>query len=89
MATAITILGVLATFAWLAWRFGPTLTRLTGWCSWVIAWAAGSQSAYRYCFAFAVLGTLAWGAGTLWYARRRGRWPSLLSARIFTRLLRR
>jgi hypothetical protein len=87
MYTAITILGLFATFAWLAWRFGPTLTRLAGWCSWVTAWAAGSQGRYAYCAAFAVLGTLAWGAGTFWYARRRGCWPSPLSARLFSRLL--
>src|ERR1035437_131368 len=30
---------------------------------------------------------LAWGGGTVWYARRRGRWPSTLSARLFARLL--
>jgi hypothetical protein len=34
-----------------------------------------------------VLGTLAWAWGTIWYARRRGRWPSALSAKLFTRLL--
>jgi len=89
LATAISILGLLATLVWLAWRFGPTLTRLTGWCSWAVAWACGSQGGYGYCLALLLLGTLAWAAGTLWYARRRGRWPSPTSARLFTRLLRR
>ncbi|HEV2924402.1 MAG TPA: hypothetical protein VGW98_10235 [Solirubrobacteraceae bacterium] len=42
LATAITLLGLLATLAWIGWRFGPTLARLTGWCSWAIAWACGS-----------------------------------------------
>jgi hypothetical protein len=55
----------------------------------VIAWACGSQGGYAYCLAFAGLGALAWGGGTLWYVRRRGRWPSPISARLFTRLLRR
>ena len=30
---------------------------------------------------------VAWGGGTVWYARRRGRWPSRLSGRVLTRLL--
>jgi hypothetical protein len=30
---------------------------------------------------------LAWGGGTYWYAKRRGRWPSALSARLFAPLL--
>jgi hypothetical protein len=89
LATAISILGLLATLAWLSWRFGPTLTRLTGWCSWLVAWACGSQGGYAYCLALFLLGALAWGAGTLWYAHRRGHWPSPVSAKLFTRLLRR
>lgn|GEM_PF-6733125 len=89
LAGIISVLGVLAAAAWLAWRFGPTLTRITGWCSWCVAWACGSQGGYDYCAAFLLLGTLAWGGGTLWYTRRRGRWPSPLSAKLFTRLLRR
>ncbi|HXA55401.1 MAG TPA: hypothetical protein VNV37_11070, partial [Solirubrobacteraceae bacterium] len=36
-----------------------------------------------YCAVFAVLGSAAWGGGTIWYARRRGRWPSVVSARLF------
>jgi hypothetical protein len=88
-SSAITVLGLLVTFAWLGWRFGPTLMRLTGWCSWWVAWAAGSQGGYAYCVAFLLLGTLAWAAGTWWYAHRRGRWPSPISAKLLGRLLRR
>src|ERR1700736_6577200 len=87
LAAAITIIGLLGTLVWLAWRFGPTLTRLTGSCCWWLAWACGSQGGYGYCGAFLLLGALAWGGGTIWYARRRGRWPSALSARLFARLL--
>ena len=76
LAAAISILGLLAAVAWLVWRFGPTLMRLVGWCSWWVAWACGSQGGYGYCAALLLVGTLAWGAGTLWYARRRGHWPS-------------
>jgi hypothetical protein len=89
LASAVTVLGILAPLAWLAWRFGPTLIRLTGWCSWWAAWACGSQGGYGYCLTLLVLGTVSWGAGTLWYAKRHGRWPSPLSAKLFTRLLRR
>ena len=35
-----------------------------------------------------IFGTLSWGIGTTWYHARRGRWPSLLSQRLFTRTLR-
>lgn len=83
----IGILGFAAVVAWIAWRFGPTLTRATGWCSWCVAWACGSQGGYRYCAAFLLFGALLWGGGTIWYARRRRRWPSALSARLFARLL--
>jgi hypothetical protein len=86
LAGVICVLGLLAAFAWVAWRFGPTLARVGGWCSWCVAWACGSQGGYGYCVAFAVFGVLAWGTGTVWYARRRGRWPSALSARLFRRL---
>jgi hypothetical protein len=87
LAGVIGVLGFLTVLAWIGWRFGPTLARVTGWCSWWVAWACGSQGGYGYCVAFLVLGALAWGAGTVWYARRRGRWPSTLSARLFARLL--
>jgi hypothetical protein len=87
LAGVICVLGLLAVVAWVGWRFGPTLARVSGWCSWAVAWACGSQGGYGYCVAFAIFGVLAWGTGTAWYARRRGRWPSALSARLFTRLL--
>ena len=87
LAGVICVLGLLAAVAWVGWRFGPTLARVSGWCSWCVAWACGSQGGYGYGVAFAVYGVLAWSAGTVWYARRRGRWPSALSARLFTRLL--
>lgn len=87
LAGAISLLGVLAALAYIAWRFGPTIARTTGWCSWWVAWACGSQGGYGYCIAFAMLGVLAWGGGTVWYARRRGHWPSALSARLLTRVL--
>jgi hypothetical protein len=87
LAGAIALLGVLAAFAYFAWRFGPTIARTAGWCCWWVAWACGSQGGYGYCAAFAIFGALAWGGGTVWYAHRRGHWPSALSARLMTRLL--
>jgi hypothetical protein len=87
LAGVICALGLLSAGAWIAWRFGPTLTRVGGWCSFWVAWACGSQGGYGYCAVFVVFGVLAWSVGTVWYARRRGRWPSSLSARLFTRLL--
>jgi hypothetical protein len=87
LTSAISLIGLMAVFAWIAWRFGPTLLRIAGWSWWWVAWASGSQGGYGYCVAFLVLGTIAWGAGTIWYARRRGRWPSTLSRRVLTRLL--
>jgi hypothetical protein len=86
-AGTVAALGMLAALAWLVWRFGPTLLRIAGFCSLWIAWACGSQGGYGYCAAFLVLGTLAWGGGTVWYATRRGRWPSALSGRLLTRVL--
>jgi len=87
LAGVIDISGFLAVVAWIGWRFGPTLARVTGWGWWWAAWACGSQGGYWYCLAFLLLGALSWGGGTMWYAKRRGRWPSALSARLFTRLL--
>jgi hypothetical protein len=87
LAGVICVLGLLGALAWVGWRFGPTLARITGWCSWWVAWACGSQGGYGYCVAFLLFGALAWGSGTVWYARRRGRWPSAISARLFARLL--
>ena len=87
LAGGVCLLGLLAVAVWVGWRFGPTLARVTGWCSWWVAWACGSGGGYGYCAVFVVLGALAWGGGTVWYARRRGRWPSAVSARLFERLL--
>ena len=86
LASVISVLGLLAATAWVGWRF-PTLTRLAGRCFWVLAWACGSQGGHGYRAAFVVLGALTWGAGTIWYAKRRGRWPSMLSGRILSRAL--
>lgn len=68
LAGVIGILGFLVVVAWIAWRFGPTLSRVIAWCSLWVAWACGSQGGYGYCIAFMLLGTLAWGGGTVWYA---------------------
>jgi hypothetical protein len=87
LAGVISLFGLLAVFAWIAWRFGPTLLRVAGWSWWWLAWACGSQGGYWYCLAFLALGTLSWTAGTLWYARRRGRWPSALSRRLLEPVL--
>ena len=86
LSGVISILGLLAAATWIGWRFGPTVARLVGFCSWWVGWACGSQGGYGYCAAFLLLGTIAWGGGTLWYAKRRGRWPSLLSARLVARV---
>jgi hypothetical protein len=83
----ISVFGLLAAFAWIAWRFGPTLLRITGWSSWWSAWACGSQGGYGYCLSFLLLGMLAWAAGTVWYAKRRGRWPSRVSRRLLSPML--
>jgi hypothetical protein len=87
LGDVISIVGLLAVSAWVGWRFGPTLARVTGWGSWWLAWACGSQGGYGYCAAFVLLGVLVWGSGTLWYARRYGRWPSAVSARLLARPL--
>jgi hypothetical protein len=86
LANVISALGMPAVLAWVAWRFGPTLTRLAGWCLVWLAWACGSQGGYGCCAAFGLLGALVWAGGTIWYARRRGRWPSTLSAKLVARL---
>jgi hypothetical protein len=87
LAHVIGVFGVLAALAWFTWRFGPTLLRIVGFCSLWVAWASGSQGGYGYCAAFLVLGTVAWGGGTIWFAKRRGRWPSALSGRLLTQAL--
>jgi hypothetical protein len=87
LANVICLAGFLGVAGYFFWRFGPTLARVTGWCSWWVAWACGSQGGYGYFAFFAVFGTLAWSAGTVWFARRRGYWPSRVSARLLTRVL--
>ena|ERR1700726_1854440 len=87
LAGAIGLFGLIIAFVWIAWRFGPTLLRVSGWCSWWAAWACGGQGGYGYCVAFLMLGVLAWGAGTVWFAARRGHWPSAISERLLTRVL--
>jgi hypothetical protein len=52
-------LGFLAVAAWIAWRFGPTLARVSGWGSLWVAWACGSQGGYWYCAAFLIFGAVA------------------------------
>jgi hypothetical protein len=44
-------------------------------------------SGYWCCAFLLVLGTLAWGAGTVWWARRSRRWHSSLSRHLFERTL--
>jgi hypothetical protein len=43
LAGVISVLGLLAVGAWVAWRLGPTLTRVTGWCSWWVAWGTSTN----------------------------------------------
>jgi hypothetical protein len=84
---AVSVIGLLAGLALVAWHFGPTLLRTAGFCSLWVAWAWGSQDGLGYCATFLVLGALAWPGGTLWYAKRRARWPSVLSGRILSCVL--
>jgi hypothetical protein len=81
------VLGLAVAVAWFGWRFGPALLRFAGFCSWCDAWACGSEGGYGYSLAFPLLGTLAWRAGTVWYARRRRRCPSAISERLLMRVL--
>jgi hypothetical protein len=87
LASIVAIGGLVCLFVWVAWRFGPTITRFCGIASWWAAWACGSQGGYDYMVVLLILGTGSWAFGTLWYAKRRGHWPSPLSQRIFTRTL--
>lgn len=82
LATGIGAIGVLAAAGWLGWRFGPTLLRAAGFALFWVAWACGSQRGYAYCAALLVVGLFAWSGGTSRYARRRGYWPSSISARL-------
>jgi len=42
LAGVIDLFGFLAVVAWIGWRFGPTLARVTGRGWWWAAWACGS-----------------------------------------------
>ena len=88
LASIVAVGGLLCLAAWVAWRFGPTLARYCGLAAWWAGWACGSQGGYGYMTFFLILGTASWSTGTIWYHARRGHWPSLLSQRLFTRLLR-
>jgi hypothetical protein len=83
LAVVIGLGGLILVFAWLGWRFGPTIARYCGFAFWWIGWACGIGGGYGYAIFFLAGGTLSWGAGTVWYAARRGYWPSLVSERIF------
>ena len=85
LASLVAVGGFVCLFAWVAWRFGPTLLRFCGIASWWAGWACGSQGGYGYMALLLILGTAVWSAGTVWYHARRGYWPSRLSQRIFSR----
>jgi hypothetical protein len=89
LAAIVALAGLIAVFAWLLYRFGPTLSRVSGIAFWWAGWACGSQGGFGYMAFLLILGTLLWAAGTIWYARRRGHWPSPISARLLGRDLRR
>ena len=78
LAGVICVLGLVAVAGWVAWRFGPTLARVTGWCSWWVAWACGSQGGYGYCIAFLVLGAV--GVGRRHALVRQAPWPLAFGA---------
>ena len=80
--------GLLLAFAWIGWRFGPRIARYCGWAFWWTGWACGTEGGYAYAISFVILGTASWATGTIWYAARRGHWPSRLSQRLLTRVLR-
>jgi hypothetical protein len=85
IAAAVAILGLVAVLAWASYRYGPTITRATGMAMWWTAWACGSEGAFGYMSVLLALGTSLWAGGTIWYARRRGHWPSPVSARLLGR----
>jgi hypothetical protein len=80
--------GLLLACAWIGWRFGPAIARYCGWAFWWIGCACGSEGGYGYAIFFLILGTASWTTGTIWYAARRGYWPSPLSQRLLTQTLR-
>ena len=80
--------GVLLAVAWTAWRFGPTIARYVGVAWWWIGWCCGIGGGYGYAIFFIASGTVSWSIGTVWFAARRGYWPSLLSRRMLAGVLR-
>jgi hypothetical protein len=79
----IAVGGLLLVLAWVAWRYGPTISRVWGFGCWAIGWLLASQDAIGLSIALLLWGTASWAIGTAWYSRRRGYWPSAISARLF------
>ena len=88
LALVVSLVGVIALFAWIGYRHGPALLRFTGIGLWWAGWACGSQGGFGYMALLLILGTALWAGGTIWYAKRRGYWPSRISARLLDRHLR-
>ena len=88
LATLVSVAGVVAVAAWVIYRYGPTLARFAGIAFWWAAWCCGSQGGFGYMALLLILGTALWAGGTIWYAKRRGYWPSRISARLLDRHLR-
>ena len=88
LAALVGIAGAVAVAAWIIYRYGPTLARFAGIAFWWAAWACGSQGGFGYMAFLLILGTGLWAGGTIWYAKRRGYWPSRISARLLDRRLR-
>ena len=57
LASLVAVGGFVCLFAWVAWRFGPTLMRFCGIASWWAGWACGSQGGYGYMVFLLILGT--------------------------------
>jgi hypothetical protein len=88
IAAVVALGGIVALFSWIVYRHGPALARAAGIGLWWVGWACGSQGAIGYMAGLVVIGTILWAGGTLWYAKRRGHWPSPISARLLDRYLR-
>lgn len=88
LAALVGIAGAVAVAAWILYRYGPTLARFAGIAFWWAGWACGSQGGFGYMAFLLILGTALWVGGTKWYARRRGYWPSRISARLLDRRIR-
>ena len=84
-AALVGIAGGVAVAAWIIYRYGPTLGRFAGIAFWWAAWCCGSQGGFGYMAFLLILGTALWAGGTIWYAKRRGYWPSRISARLLDR----